>query len=137
MATFALSVVTPEREVLRCDADMILVRGAGGDLGILARHIPLVTPIVPSVLEVRRAEGDERFAVTGGFLEVRGTQVSVLARTAERPEEIDVRRAQEARERAKSRLDTRTADLDLERAQLALLRANARIAAAGGDSGIV
>lgn len=134
MTTFALSVVTPEREVLRGDADMIILRGASGDLGILARHIPLVTPIVPCVLQVRTAEGGERLALSGGFLEVRGTQVSVLARTAERPEEIDLQRAQAARARAQERLESRAADVDQHRAELALGRADARIAAAGAGA---
>lgn len=128
MATFALSVVTPEREILRRDAEMIILRGASGDLGILARHIPLVTPIVPSVLQVRSGDGEQKLVLSGGFLEVRGTQVSVLARTAERPEEIDVRRAEEALGRARTRLENRTDEVDVERAKLALLRANARIA---------
>lgn len=130
MATFALSVVTPEREVLRRDADMIILRGASGDLGILPRHIPLVTPIVPSVLQVRTEDGEQKLVVSGGFLEVRGTQVSVLARTAERPEDIDVQRAEEALGRARTRLENRTGEVDVERAKLALLRANARIAGA-------
>lgn len=131
--TFALSVVTPERELARTDAEMIIVRGAEGDLGILPRHIPLVTPIKPSVLEIRTAAGRERYAVTGGFLEVRGDQVSVLARTAERPEEIDQNRAEAARQRAEERLKDRSGDLDIVRAELALQRALVRLQLAEED----
>ena len=126
-STVPVSVVTPERELARTDAEMVIVRGAAGDLGILPHHIPLVTPIRPSVLEVRTPGGRDRYAVTGGFLEVRGDQVTVLARTAERPEEIDVARAAGAKERAEERLRERTADLDIARAELALERALVRL----------
>ncbi len=126
-STVPVSVVTPERELARTDAEMVIVRGAAGDLGILPHHIPLVTPIRPSVLEVRTPGGRDRYAVTGGFLEVRGDQVTVLARTAERPEEIDVTRAEGAKERAEERLRERAADLDLARAELALERALVRL----------
>lgn len=125
--TFALAVVTPEREILREDAEMIIIRGADGDLGVLARHIPLVTPIRPSVLQVRRADGERRLAVSGGFLEVRGEQVTVLARTAETPEEVDRARAEAARQRAEERLSHRTAELDVARAERALQRAQVRL----------
>jgi F-type H+-transporting ATPase subunit epsilon len=86
-----------------------------------------VTPIKPSVLELRTPTGRERYAVTGGFLEVRGDQVTVLARTAERPEEIDVHRAEAAKERAEERLREHAADLDIVRAGLALQRALVRL----------
>ncbi|MDA8344337.1 MAG: ATP synthase F1 subunit epsilon [Thermaerobacter sp.] len=125
--TFALSVVTPEREALRTDAEMIIVRGADGDLGVLARHIPLVTAIQPSVLVIKTADGEQQLAVTGGFLEVRGDVVTVLARTAERPDEIDRRRAEEAKQRAEERLQERLADLEEGRAKLALQRASVRL----------
>ncbi|EQD70248.1 F0F1 ATP synthase subunit epsilon [mine drainage metagenome] len=71
--------------------------------------------------------------VSGGFLEVRGTQVSVLARTAEQPGDVDVRRAQQAQERAQQRLENRSAEIDVERARLALQRANVRISGAEKD----
>ncbi len=125
--TVPVSVVTPERELVRTDAEMVLVRGADGDLGILPHHIPLVTAIRPSVLEIRTPAGRERYAVTGGFLEVRGDQVTVLARTAERPEEIDVNRARAAKERAEERLKEHAADVDIVRAELALQRALVRM----------
>ncbi len=125
--TVPVSVVTPERELARTDAEMVLVRGADGDLGILPHHIPLVTAIRPSVLEIRTPGGRERYAVTGGFLEVRGDQVTVLARTAERPDEIDVGRAQAAKERAEERLGEHAEDVDTVRAQLALQRALVRL----------
>jgi len=126
-STFEFIVVTPERQIREGPAEMIVVRGAEGDLGILPRHIPLVTPIKPSVLEVRAPGGRERYAITGGFLEVRGDQVNVLARTAERPDEIDAGRAEAARKRAEERLEEHRADLDIVRAELALQRAVVRL----------
>ncbi len=125
--TFTLSVVTPERQALQTEAEMIIVRGGDGDLGVLRNHIPLVTSIKPSILVIKRPEGEDRLAVTGGFLEVRGDAVTVLARTAERREEIDAARAREAKQRAEERLQESKAEIDDARAKLALLRANVRL----------
>lgn len=125
--TFALAVVTPESEVLRTDAEMIIVRGVDGDLGVLARHIPLVTALKASVLVIKTEQGEERIAVSGGFLEVRGDVVTVLARTAERPDEIDTARAEAAKKRAEERLDQHSGEVDAMRAQLSLQRALIRL----------
>lgn len=125
--TYALSVVTPEHEVLRCDAELVIVRGGGGEIGVMARHIPLVTSIEPSVLQIKKADGDDRLAITGGFLEVRGDAVTVLARTAERAEDIDKNRALEAKERAEARLAERQGEIDEARAKVALARALVRL----------
>src|SRR5947209_19460204 len=100
MATIRLEVVTPERVVLEDDADIVIARGAEGDLGVLHGHEPLITPLDVGEL-VYRVHGEERIlAVAGGFLEVRPDRVVVLADVAERAEEIDQQRAEEARQRA-------------------------------------
>lgn len=104
MATFQLQVVTPERILLEEDADIVVARGAEGDLGILHGHEPLVTPLDIGEL-MYRVHGEERhLAVAGGFLEVRPDKVVVLADVAERSEEIDRDRAEEARARAEAAL---------------------------------
>jgi F-type H+-transporting ATPase subunit epsilon len=126
MATIRLEVVTPERTVLEDDADIVIARGAEGDLGILHGHEPLITPLATGEL-FYRADGEEHhLAVSGGFLEVRPDKVVVLADVAERSEEIDRQRAEQARERAESRLaETRGTELEAQAAaelQKALLR---------------
>ena|SRR5947209_3008664 len=126
MATIRLEVVTPERTVLEDDADIVIARGAEGDLGILHGHEPLITPLATGEL-FYRADGEEHhLAVSGGFLEVRPDKVVVLADVAERSDEIDRQRAEEARERAENRIsETRGTELEAQAAaelQKALLR---------------
>jgi F-type H+-transporting ATPase subunit epsilon len=126
MATIRLEVVTPERTVLEDDADIVIARGAEGDLGVLHGHEPLITPLATGEL-VYRADGeDHHLAVSGGFLEVRPDKVVVLADVAERSDEIDRQRAEQARERAEQRLsETRGTELEAQAAaelQKALLR---------------
>lgn len=126
MATIRLEVVTPERTVLEEDADIVVARGADGDIGVLHGHEPLITPLATGEL-MYRTDGEERhLAISGGFLEVRPDKVVVLADVAERSEEIDRERAEEARQRAEAALaENRGTQLEAEAAaslQKALLR---------------
>lgn len=128
MTTYRAEIVTPERHVYRGEVEMTILRGSEGDLGILAHHIPLVTALVPGPVELRQADGSVQFvAVSGGFLEVRGTSLTILARTAERAEDIDEARAEAAKSRAEARLQSRGPDVDIARAEAALARALARL----------
>lgn len=105
MATIRLEVVTPERVVLEDDVDIVVARGADGDLGVLHGHEPLITPLAIGEM-MYRTDGEERhLAILGGFMEVRPDKVVVLADVAERSEEIDRERAEAARARAESALD--------------------------------
>jgi F-type H+-transporting ATPase subunit epsilon len=127
MATIQLQVITPERVVLEDDADIVIARGAEGDLGVLHGHEPLITPLQTGEL-VYRLHGDEHaIAVSGGFLEVTPDKVVVLADVAEKSEEIDRQRAEEARARAEAALaQARTSEQEAE-AQAALQRALLRL----------
>jgi F-type H+-transporting ATPase subunit epsilon len=107
--------------------DIVIAPGVEGELGILPQHTPLVTMLVPGELRVRRGGQEVSLFVSGGFLEVRPDKVVVLADTAERVEEIDVARAEEARRRAEERLRERPRDLDVVRAELALRRSLVRL----------
>ncbi|HWE60202.1 MAG TPA: F0F1 ATP synthase subunit epsilon [Chloroflexota bacterium] len=137
MAKLQLQVVTAERQLLDEEADMVIAPGGAGELGILPRHMPLITTLKPGELRVLQSGEEHVYAVAGGFMEVRhaqvedapGSQVIVLADAAERAEEIDIERAQEARRRAEEQIAS-SSDVDLIRAQAALLRAIARIRAA-------
>jgi F-type H+-transporting ATPase subunit epsilon len=125
---YRLEIVTPERRVFAGEVTMAILRGSEGDLGILARHIPLVTAVVPGPVELRRPDGAVDYAaVSGGFLEVRGESVTLLARTAEMADEIDEARAAAAKARAEERLKNPGADVDVARAEEALRRATARL----------
>lgn len=127
MASVRLEIITAERVVYADDVDVVVAPGIEGELGILPHHAPLLTALQPGELLVRKG-GEELFmAVSGGFLEVMGNKVVVLADTAERAEEIDVERAQTAMKRAEERLRMRTADMDLERALASLRRSQTRL----------
>jgi F-type H+-transporting ATPase subunit epsilon len=100
MSPMRCEIVTQEQVVFDQMVDMVVAPGSEGELGILPRHIPLLTALEAGELVVSAGEQEESFAISGGFMEVRPDQVSVLARTAERAEEIDAVRAEAARERA-------------------------------------
>jgi F-type H+-transporting ATPase subunit epsilon len=134
MNTIAVEIVTPERVVYRGDARIVVARGADGDLGILPNHIPMVTPLKIAPVLVKKAnEGEEdTIVVSGGTMEVRKDKITILAESAELPEEIDVNRALAAKERAERRLaESAGDDLDFKRAQLSLQRAMTRLGVKG------
>ena len=128
MSKMTVEVVTPERVVYSGQAEMVIARGVEGDLGILPNHMPLVTPLKIAPVRIKVEGGQEtKVAVSGGFMEVRGDKVTILAETAELPGDIDVERAKAAKERAEKRLAERYPDLDVKRAERALQRALARL----------
>ena len=122
-----LEIITVERVVYSDDVDVVVAPGIEGELGILPHHASLMTSLQPGEIRVRK-EGEEVFlAVSGGFLEMIANKVTILADTAERSDEIDEARVQEAMKRAEERLATRSADMDLERAVIALRRSQTRL----------
>ncbi|WP_163969509.1 F0F1 ATP synthase subunit epsilon [Oceanobacillus halotolerans] len=127
MKTLTVSVVTPDGPVLEDRFEMVSCRAENGELGILPGHIPLVAPLTISSVRLKRENNTEQLAVNGGFLEVRPDKVTILAQTAEKPSEIDVQRAKEAKERAQRRLQSKQDDIDFKRAELALKRAINRL----------
>ena len=123
-----LEIITAERQVFSDEVDMVVAPGIDGQLGILPRHAPLMTMLKPGALTVRKAgEEDMYVAVSGGFMEVLGNRVSILADACERSDEIDEERAQQAIQRAQERLANRSEDMELERAMASLRRAQARV----------
>ncbi len=127
MSPIKLDVVTAERVFFSDDVDVVVAPGVEGQLGILPHHAPLMTMLKPGELLVRKDGEEFSLVITGGFLEVRPDRVIILADAAERVEEIDMARAEEARRRAQERLKERPTEVDAARAQAALLRALARI----------
>lgn len=108
-----VTIVTAQQTVFDGEAEMVNAPGSEGQLGILPRHAPLLTTLALGELRVRQNGVDESIFVAGGFLEVNSNVVTVLADEAERAEDIDERRAQEARQRAEALL-ARRADLGIE-----------------------
>ena len=125
--TILLRVVTPNRQVVREDVEEIQAPGREGYLGILPGHAPLISELKPGEMTYRQGRDVRKLAVGGGFLEVLPEQVTVLAETAERPEEIDVTRAQSAKDRAEQRLKSPDPEVDINRATVALERALIRL----------
>lgn len=97
-------IVSQDKVVFSGDADLVLIPGAEGMMGILPHHTPLLTVIRYGVITVRNKEKDEYFTVAGGVAEVQPDQVTVLADAAENVQEIDVDRAEKARNRAEELL---------------------------------
>jgi F-type H+-transporting ATPase subunit epsilon len=126
---FQLVVVTPERELLRETVVELQLPGAGGCLGILPGHAPLMTELGIGELLYRGAAAKEatHLAVIRGFAEVLGDRVTVLAETAERAEEIDITRAEAAKARAEKRLAAMAPEIDWDRAAVSLQRALIRL----------
>lgn len=123
-----LEIITAERQVYSDEVDMVIVPGFDGQLGILPRHAPLMTMLKPGELMVRKTGAEDMYvAVSGGFMEVLGNRVSVLADTCERSDEIDEERAEQAIRRAQERLANHGSELELERAMDSLRRAQVRV----------
>ena len=128
MAKLIVEVVTGERIVFTDDeVDMVIAPGASGTLGILPHHAPLITTLAGGELRVKKGGQEYSMVVFGGFMEVTPEKVIILADAAERVEEIDATRAEEARKRAEEDLSKRAGVEDLATAQASLRRANIRL----------
>lgn len=131
MPKLNVDIVTAEKLVYSEEGvDELIVPGIEGELGVLPLHAPLLTMIQPGVLRIVKGGEEVQMAITGGFIEVRQNRITILADAAERGEEIDVTRAEEARRRAQERLATKEVTADMLRAEAALKRALVRLKAA-------
>ena len=126
-----VQIVTAEREVFADEnVDMVVAPGAEGVVGILPKHAPLLTTLLPGVVRIKHGTAEQAMTVGGGFLQVARDKVLILADTAEREDEIDEARAEEARRRARGTLQEAIVSgqhLQAESARFALRRAEARI----------
>jgi F-type H+-transporting ATPase subunit epsilon len=122
-----LTLVTPEKAVARDQVEELQIPGAAGYFGVLPGHAPLFSELKPGEVGYRKGTQWFFLAVTGGFVEVLPNQVRLLVETAERAEEIDIDRAQRARQRAEERIAKGGADIDPDRAYRSLERAMVRI----------
>ena len=127
-----LDIVTPERKLVSAEVDEVTAPGHYGEFGVLFRHTPYLCQLDIGVLTYRSGSARYFVSIAGGYAEVGPDKVTVLAELAERAEDIDVHRAEEARNRAQQRMGGELAEesFDFDRADLALKRAIARISVA-------
>lgn len=122
-----LDIVTPAGLLMSENVAMVNLPAALGSMGVMRNHAPLMTTLEIGMIKYVQDTSERFLAVHGGFAEVKDNVVIVLADAAEMAADIDVARAEAAKQRAEERLANRTADLDVLRAELALRRAVARI----------
>ncbi|WP_291980475.1 F0F1 ATP synthase subunit epsilon [Luteitalea sp.] len=130
-----LSIVTPERELVRVQVDDVELPGSEGYFGVLPGHTPMLATLTVGRLTYRSGTDTQVLAIAFGFAEVLPDAVTVLAQMAERAEDIDVARAEAARTRAEERLARTEADLDYDRARTALDKAVLRLQVASRARG--
>ena len=125
--TFQLEIVTPEKMVVRDAAEEMQIPGKNGYLGILPGHAPLITELGVGEITYRNAGITHCLSVAWGFAEVLPGKVTILAETAERADEIDVNRAQSAKQRAEQNLASCSTVEDFKRVTGDLQRAETRL----------
>ncbi|SFL17922.1 F0F1 ATP synthase subunit epsilon [Halanaerobium salsuginis] len=126
-----LDVVTPQKLAYSDQVDLIEGPAVDGLIGILPKHAPLVTAMKIGVVRVVKDGEEIQIAISEGFMEVRPDQINLVVRTAELPEEIDIERAESARDRAEEKLQSSGENIDFARAEASYERAVARLKAAG------
>ena len=126
--TFPFEILTLQKLFLREEIRFVIAPGSEGVFEVLAHHAPFVFALKPGPLRIRLPDGQEQDVAVGtGFLVVQKERTTVLTRSAERPEDIDVERARRAKERAEQRLQQKSADFETARAEASLQRALARL----------
>lgn len=124
-----LKITTHDRIVFDGDVDEIYTKGTQGEFGILPNHIPFMTGLEIGVTKAIINGESHYFATMGGVFQLKDNQASILTQAAEKAEEIDIERAEEAKKRAKERLEHEETELDVQRAEIALAKALARLKA--------
>lgn len=124
---FLLKIITPERVFYEEMVTMVEFNTTEGEIGVYKNHIPLTVIVKPGILTITTKDGVKNAALHSGFAEILQDKITILAEVVEWPEEIDLNRAESAKERAQKRLSEKTEGTDVYRAEVALLRAMARI----------
>jgi F-type H+-transporting ATPase subunit epsilon len=124
---FKVEIITPDGIFFTGEADFIEFTTSEGDIGVYKEHIPMTTVLAPGIVTIHNGGEEKQAAVHAGFAEILGDQVTLLAEVAEWPDEIDVARAEAAKQRAEERLANHTAEIDVKRAEFALRKALIRI----------
>ncbi|MFR1834092.1 MAG: ATP synthase F1 subunit epsilon [Lachnospiraceae bacterium] len=124
---FRLQIITPDENFYEGEASMVELTTTEGDVGIYKGHIPLTAVVAPGILRIHKDGESREAALMSGFIQVMPEEITIMAEVVEWPEEIDVKRAEEARVRAERRLKSHSAEVDATRAELALKRAMVRL----------
>ena len=124
---FTLRIVTPERVFYEGEVSMVEFNTTEGEIGIYKKHVPMTVIVSPGIVTITEADGTKVAALHAGFAEILQDKVVILAEIIEWPEEIDVERAEAAKNRAEERIRSKTPETDILRAETALQRALARI----------
>lgn len=125
--SFTLKIITPDRIFYEEAVTMVEFNTVEGEVGIYKDHIPMTMIVAPGILTITREEEVRNAALHSGFAEVLPDQITILAEIIEWPEEIDLSRAEQSKDRAESRIKEHTPGTDMDRAELSLKRAVARI----------
>lgn len=126
---FIINIITPDREFYSGEATFIEFNTTEGEVGIYKNHIPMTMILKPGILHIYNGEDEKIAALHAGFVEVLQEKITILAEIVEWPQEIDLERAEAARDRAQERLQAKAPETDMARAEIALKRAMARISA--------
>jgi len=134
--TFLLEIVTPERKIYSDKVDFAVFPGSEGELGILFDHAPLLSRLSPGEIRITKNKIVQSLAISGGFLEVRKNEVSVISETAETADQIDRPRALAEKESAEAQIKKSEAfSPEFKAADLRLKKAEARLKVV--DKGVI
>ena len=126
---FVIRIITPDRIFYEGEAEMVEFNTVEGEVGIYKNHIPMTMIIKPGILCMTNGEEEKVAALHAGFVEVLPDKITILAEIVEWPNEIDLERAEAAKERAQKRLREKNPKTDMVRAEIALQKSIARISA--------
>ncbi len=126
---FKLQVITPDKIFYQGEASMVELTTTEGDIGVYAHHIPMTAIVAPGLLKIHEEGQVRKASLIAGFIQVLQEEITIMAEVAEWPEEIDARRAEEARIRAERRIRDHLKGTDIARAEMALRRALVRLEA--------
>ena len=126
-SSIELSIVTPDRGIVREQVDEVQIPGAQGYFGVLPGHTPMLAELAVGELWYRQGQEKHYLLIAFGFAEVQPGRVTILAQGAEKAEEIDLARAEQAKKRAEERVSRPTVNMDAERARIALLKSLIRL----------
>jgi F-type H+-transporting ATPase subunit epsilon len=129
MATVHVDIVSAEKSLFSGVAEMVIAPGESGELGIMPRHVPMLTRLKPGSVRVINGSNEELIYVSGGILEVQPDKITILSDSAARGADLDEARANEAMKRAEDALKNREATIDHAQAQIELIQATAQLAA--------
>jgi F-type H+-transporting ATPase subunit epsilon len=125
--TISVDIVSTEERIFAGEAEMVFAPAEMGDVGIMPRHTPFLSPLKPGEVRIKNGDNEDHYFVSGGILEVQPHMVSILADTAIRAKDLDEAKALEAKQRAEEAMSNANSDTDIARAQMALAESMAQL----------